>query len=129
MRVVLFRAFQKKRAARRPPVVSLKPIENQRSKIAPYIDTVRAANGEQEIAFKNGSRILFGARESGFGRGFDEVDILVERYGIHMIGRQSKGDMRWMAGIPGTPGVSYGDTLTHAVHTYIIESVLGETNE
>jgi len=46
-------------------------------KIAPYIQHIRAANGEQEIAFKNGSRILFGARESGFGRGFDEVDILV----------------------------------------------------
>ena len=46
-------------------------------KIAPYIENVRAANGEQEITFKNGSRILFGARESGFGRGFDKVDILV----------------------------------------------------
>lgn len=30
----------------------------------------------------------------------DEVDILVEKYGIHMIGRQPKGDMRWMAGSP-----------------------------
>lgn len=49
----------------------------RRSKIAPYIETVRAANGEQEIAFKNGSIIMFGARESGFGRGFDMVDILV----------------------------------------------------
>lgn len=48
-----------------------------RPKIAPWVETVRAANGEQEILFKNGSRILFGARESGFGRGFDEVDILV----------------------------------------------------
>jgi hypothetical protein len=46
-------------------------------KIAPYIANVRAANGEQEITFTKGSRILFGARESGFGRGFDEVDILV----------------------------------------------------
>jgi len=49
----------------------------RKSKIAPYIENVRAANGEQEITFKNRSRILFGARESGFGRGFDEVDILV----------------------------------------------------
>lgn len=48
-----------------------------KSKVAPYIDAVRAANGEQEITFKNGSRIMFGARESGFGRGFDEVDVLV----------------------------------------------------
>ncbi|WP_212745887.1 terminase large subunit domain-containing protein [Sinomonas susongensis] len=46
-------------------------------KIAPYVENIRATNGEQEISFKNGSRILFGARESGFGRGFDKVDILV----------------------------------------------------
>lgn len=38
---------------------------------------IRDANGEQEIPFANGSRILFGAREAGFGRGFDEVDIEV----------------------------------------------------
>lgn len=38
---------------------------------------IRDANGEQEIPFANGSRILFGAREQGFGRGFDEVDIEV----------------------------------------------------
>lgn len=50
---------------------------SRKPKIAPYIENVRATNGEQEISFKNGSRILFGARESGFGRGFDEVDILV----------------------------------------------------
>lgn len=38
---------------------------------------VRAANGEQEIAFANGSLIMFGAREQGFGRGMDAVDVLV----------------------------------------------------
>ena len=38
---------------------------------------VRSVNGEQEFAFANGSRIMFGAREQGFGRGFDEVDIEV----------------------------------------------------
>lgn len=38
---------------------------------------IRDANGEQEIPFANGSRILFGAREQGFGRGFDEVDVEV----------------------------------------------------
>lgn len=38
---------------------------------------IRDANGEQEIPFSNGSRIMFGARESGFGRGFDEVDVEV----------------------------------------------------
>lgn len=49
----------------------------KKPKVAPWIENVRATNGEQEITFVNGSRILFGARESGFGRGFDEVDILV----------------------------------------------------
>lgn len=38
---------------------------------------IRTANGEQEIRFRNGSVIMFGAREGGFGRGFDEVDIEV----------------------------------------------------
>lgn len=38
---------------------------------------IRDTNGEQEIPFTNGSRIMFGAREQGFGRGFDEVDIEV----------------------------------------------------
>lgn len=48
-----------------------------RTKVAPFIDAVRKANGEQEITFTNGSRILFGAREAGFGRGFAMVDIVV----------------------------------------------------
>lgn len=37
-------------------------------------DGMRTTNGEQEFRFRNGSRMLFGARENGFGRGFDEVD-------------------------------------------------------
>jgi len=49
----------------------------KRKKLAPHILIVRRANGQQEIEFVNGSRIMFGARESGFGRGFDEVDVLV----------------------------------------------------
>lgn len=40
-------------------------------------DGIRSANGEQEIRFKNGSKIMFGAREAGFGRGFDAVDVEV----------------------------------------------------
>lgn len=46
-------------------------------KVAPYIEGVRRANGQQAIAFTNGARILFGAREGGFGRGFAGVDVLV----------------------------------------------------
>ena len=49
----------------------------ERKEIKPHIRNVRRANGEQEVEFNNGSRILFGARESGFGRGFAQVDILV----------------------------------------------------
>lgn len=43
----------------------------------PYIASVRKANGQQEIRFLNGARIMFGAREQGFGRGFDAVDMIV----------------------------------------------------
>jgi hypothetical protein len=45
--------------------------------LAGHIEKVTAGAGDQAIYFLNGSRILFGARESGFGRGFTEVDILV----------------------------------------------------
>lgn len=48
-----------------------------RKKIKPHMLEPRNANGEQEIRFRNGSVIMFGAREQGFGRGFDEVDIEV----------------------------------------------------
>lgn len=50
---------------------------SRKPKVAAYVSAVRAANGEQAVLFKNGSRILFGARESGFGRGFAKVDMLV----------------------------------------------------
>jgi len=49
----------------------------KRKKIWPHIAAIRTANGEQEILFRNGSIIMFGAREQGFGRGFDEVDVEV----------------------------------------------------
>ena len=35
---------------------------------AGHVEHIRRANGQQEIAFRNGSRIMFGAREQGFGR-------------------------------------------------------------
>lgn len=49
----------------------------KRTKVWPHVLAVRTANGEQEIRFRNGSVIMFGAREQGFGRGFDEVDVEV----------------------------------------------------
>lgn len=51
----------------------------KRRKVSVYLapNGIRTANGEQEIKFSNGSIIMFGAREQGFGRGFEEVDIEV----------------------------------------------------
>ena len=49
----------------------------RRKKVAPHIRSIRAANGEQQVDFVNGSRIMFGARSQGFGRGFDEIDVEV----------------------------------------------------
>ncbi len=54
----------------------------RRKAVRPYLaedrnDGIRTTNGEQEIRFRNGSVIMFGAREAGFGRGFDEVDVEV----------------------------------------------------
>lgn len=45
--------------------------------LARYVDHIRRANGQQEIRFSNGSRIMFGARENGFGRGLHSADIEV----------------------------------------------------
>ncbi|KKI20553.1 MULTISPECIES: DEAD/DEAH box helicase family protein [unclassified Leucobacter] len=49
----------------------------RKRKIAPYMAQIRLSNGQQVIKFKNGSRIMFGARENGFGLGFAGVDIVV----------------------------------------------------
>jgi hypothetical protein len=48
-----------------------------RSKVKPYVRQVFTGSGDEEIRFHNGSRILFGARERGFGRGIPGVDILI----------------------------------------------------
>lgn len=49
----------------------------RRKRVAPHIKALRAANGEQQAEFTNGSMIMFGSRARGFGRGFDEVDVEV----------------------------------------------------
>lgn len=49
----------------------------RRRKIAPHVKKVVLGSGDEAVMFHNGSRILFGARERGFGRGFDDVDIEV----------------------------------------------------
>lgn len=49
----------------------------RRKSIKPHVSKVVLGSGEESIEFANGSRIMFGARAAGFGRGFDEVDIVV----------------------------------------------------
>lgn len=55
----------------------------RRPKVKPFLkpngrtNGIRTGSGEQEIEFANGSIIMFGARESGFGRGMDAIDAMV----------------------------------------------------
>lgn len=49
----------------------------KQEKVGAHIAQVVRGRGDEAILFANGSRILFGAREAGFGRGFSDVDILV----------------------------------------------------
>lgn len=45
--------------------------------VRPHVAQVVRGRGDEALLFTNGSRILFGAREAGFGRGFANVGILV----------------------------------------------------
>ena len=49
----------------------------RKKEIWPHVTAIRTANGEQEIVFANGSIIMFGAREQGFGRGMESIDVEV----------------------------------------------------
>jgi hypothetical protein len=49
----------------------------KRIKVAPFVRQVRTGSGDESIIFHNKSRILFGAREHGFGRGIPGVDVMV----------------------------------------------------
>lgn len=88
----------------------------RRKKIWPHVRAIRSTNGEQEIRFKNGSVIMFGAREAGFGRGFDAVDvevfdeaqILTEKALEDMVpatnaSKQSTGALLFFMGTPPRP--------------------------
>ena len=87
---------------------------------------IRNANGEQQIAFRNGSRIMFGAREDGFGRGFDEVDIevfdeaqiLTEKALEDMVAaanqsRQATKALLFFMGTPPRPDATTGEEFTN----------------
>lgn len=49
----------------------------ERPKVQAHVKQVFVGSGDEEIRFHNGSRILFGARERGFGRGIPGVDVLI----------------------------------------------------
>ena len=49
----------------------------KRKGVRPYVERVLTGSNSEAIEFINGSRILFGARDHGFGRGFAKVDIVV----------------------------------------------------
>lgn len=49
----------------------------KRRKIKPHVDKIVLGAGDEAVEFVNGSRILFGARERGFGRGFADVGVVM----------------------------------------------------
>lgn len=49
----------------------------EQPKLRPHVVSATNPGGNGVIKFRNGSRILFGARERGFGRGFQRVAIIV----------------------------------------------------
>ncbi|SHU54204.1 DEAD/DEAH box helicase family protein [Mycobacteroides abscessus] len=45
--------------------------------VRPHIANIYRGAGDEKIVFANGSKIMFGARERGFGRGFPNIGVLV----------------------------------------------------
>lgn len=92
-----------------------------RPQLRRFVASIRRANGQEAIEFVNGSRVLFGAREQGFGRGFAEVDIevydeaqiLTERALDDMLPATavSKIGLVIYMGTPPRPGVDPGEVF------------------
>lgn len=57
---------------------------SQRPKVKPHILKTPQGKGDEAIIFNNGSSIEFGARDSGFGRGRTDVDVIVFDEGQHL---------------------------------------------
>lgn len=56
----------------------------EKPKVKPHIAATPRGKGDEAIIFKNGSSIEFGARDSGFGRGRTDVDVIVFDEGQHL---------------------------------------------
>ena len=84
-----------------------------RAKVKPFIRRILTGGGKQIIHFSNGSRIEFGARESGFGRGktkvgvlvLDEASILTEKAMENLVPtvNQCKNPLIFLMGTPPRP--------------------------
>lgn len=57
---------------------------SQRPQVKPHIFKTPQGKGDEAILFTNGSSIEFGARDSGFGRGRTDVDVIVFDEGQHL---------------------------------------------
>lgn len=57
---------------------------SQGPRVKPHIKATPRGKGDEAIEFHNGSTIEFGARESGFGRGRSDVDVIVFDEGQHL---------------------------------------------
>lgn len=53
-------------------------------RVKPHIRATPRGKGDEAVLFNNGSSIEFGARESGFGRGRSDVDVIVFDEGQHL---------------------------------------------
>ena len=53
-------------------------------RVKPHIRATPRGKGDEAVLFINGSSIEFGARESGFGRGRTDVDVIVFDEGQHL---------------------------------------------
>lgn len=95
----------------------------QRKALRSKIKTIRGSHGDEEIVFSNSSVIMFGAREFGFGRGMDAVDVMVfdeaQKLGIKALedmipatnrARHPHGALVFLIGTPPRP-VDDGDAF------------------
>lgn len=50
----------------------------------------------------------------------DDIDTLIDKYGIDKAARRLSGDKTWLVASENVYGEFCGDTLTHAVHIFVL---------
>jgi hypothetical protein len=106
-----------------------------RPQVAPFVKRVYLGSGDERIEFTNGSRILFGARERGFGRGisgvdvlvFDEAQILSERALQNMLASMNRSSLglHVYVGTPPRPGMDNSEVFSRMR----VEALSGEADD